>query len=230
MRKMLGLLLLVQVTWIPLYVDGLAYNRKAPPTAEEISRVKNEKGGSFDEVFKGGLFVDYDPIPDAVKIASKIRTVKDLGWTKPPRRAGSIRPRHRAWGGEGELAIQDKANYDETNPNCVEAWLKIEDFYKYTRSSYGPAADCVYVALAGGKKYAERNVVESKLTIWRSGNRGSFDEEAFRASVKMGQDELKNGWISFLGLNSLFITCIIFPTNPIAAALQGLLEKALDSI
>ena len=86
----------------------------------------------------------------AVKLASspRLKTVKDLGWTQPVKRKGSTRPRHRAWGGEGELPIQLKPNYDESSPLCVEKWLTLEDFYAKVRDD-GPAADTVFCALAG---------------------------------------------------------------------------------
>jgi hypothetical protein len=72
---------------------------------------KKKGAGAFDGVES-----------ETAKVASRIRSVKDLGWTAPEKRAGSARPRHRAFGGEGEEPIQAKANYDETNPNVVEKW------------------------------------------------------------------------------------------------------------
>ena len=90
---------------------------------------KNGDGNMLEGMFTGGIFdKDPDTFSSAIKIASKINSVKDLGWTAPAKRSGAIRPRHRAWGGEGEKAIQDKANYDEDNEMCVEKWLTMVCF------------------------------------------------------------------------------------------------------
>ena len=72
-------------------------------------------------VFNGGLLDKKEA--EAAQLAAKIKTVKDLGWTQPPKRRGATRPRHRAYGGQDEEPIQFKANYDESNPRCVEKWL-----------------------------------------------------------------------------------------------------------
>jgi len=143
-------------------------NTNTRPIQFEAS--KNKKGNIFDSIFTGGAFKDTpssdEILSSASSIASKIKSVKDLGWTKPPKRRGNARPRHRAWGGEGEMAIQDKANYDETRENCVEKWLTMEDFSRLTGAAPGPAADTVFVALAGGAKYAEREICEVKIAKW----------------------------------------------------------------
>ena len=208
-----------------IVVDALALKKPAP-TASEIARVKAKNSNSFDDVFKGGAFEKEDPIPGAIKIASKLRTVKDLGWTgKAKERNGNTRPRHRAWGGEGELPIQEKANFDESNPATPDKWLTPEEFYSRVRTT-GPSADAVYVALAGGKKYAERSNVEALLLKWRNGK--SFDEDEFIKSVKQGQNELISGWAAFIGFQTIAISCIVFPTNPLAVTLQGGLEKLLS--
>lgn len=129
-------------------------------------------------------------------------------------------------GGEGEMPIQLKANYDLQNPACPEKWLTPEEFYKFAKKT-GPSADAVYVALAGGNKYAERNIVESKLERWRPNGGRRFDEDAFVKDVKDGQNDLIMGWTIFIGLNTIFISCIVLPTNPIAVALQNVLDKII---
>lgn len=125
------------------------------------------------------------------------------------------------------MPVQLKANYDEQNPACPEKWLTPEEFYKFAKAS-GPSADAVYVALAGGKKYAERNIVQSKLERWRSNGGRGFDETAFMKDVKDGQNDLIRGWSFFIGLNTLFISCIVLPTNPIAVALQTILDSIIN--
>lgn len=93
------------------------------------------------------------------------------------------------------------------------------------------AADTVFVALAGGGGYAEREVCEKKLAEWRtSGPRGgAFDEAKFLAAVKQGRTELAIGWASFLGTNGLFLSCIVAPTNPFAKTLEALVDQVKES-
>ncbi len=211
------------------------FNNKKVEPAQPEPLVKNGSGNSLEGVFKGGLFeedVDEDAImASAIQIASKIKSTKDLGWTKAPLRKGNARPRSRAWGGEKEMPVQSKANYDETKENCVEKWLTIEDLMKYTKSKPGPEIDTVFVALAGGAKYAERDVCEAKIEQWTAGAaRGKINEDAFKKSVKDGRFELFSGYISFLSVNSFFASCIVFPTNPAAKALESLVDSLKDNL
>ena len=90
---------------------------------DQFNPPKNGDGNILQSVFTGGQFDGVEE--DAAKIASRIKSVKDLGWSAPAKRRGKARPRHRAWGGEGEQPIQLKANYDESNERCVEKWLTI---------------------------------------------------------------------------------------------------------
>jgi len=195
-------------------------------------------GNLLENIFTGGAFEgDDDPssiLAEAAKIASRIKSTKDLGWTQPPRRRGNARPRHRAWGGEGEKSVQDKPNYDEAKEMCVEKWLTIEDFCAKTKST-GPAADAAFVALAGGAKYAERDKCEAIVAQWRSGGSGGkgggqFDEAAFEQSVQAGRTALFTGYGSFLSVTSFFATCILFPTNPANKFFESLISKALDAL
>ena len=109
-----------------------SYLRNTPTDSKRLAAFdpenipKNGDGNMLEGMFTGGIFdKDPDTISSAIQIASKIRSVKDLGWTAPAKRAGAMRPRHRAWGGEGEKAIQEKANYDEDKEKCVEKWLSL---------------------------------------------------------------------------------------------------------
>jgi len=197
---------------------------------------KTGSGNILEKVFTGGSFEDdaEGTLAEAAKIASRIKSTKDLGWTQPPKRRGNTKPRHRAWGGEKELPVQSKPNYDEAKENCVEKWLTVEDFCAKTKSS-GPAADTTFVALAGGAKYAEREVCEEIITQWRSGGSnkggrgvGQFNEAAFEKSVKAGRTALITGWGTFLTITTFFATCILFPTNPASKYFEGLIGKVLD--
>lgn len=196
---------------------------------------KSGSGNILEKVFTGGSFEDdaEATLAEATKIASRIKSVKDLGWSQPPKRRGNTKPRHRAWGGEKELPVQSKPNYDESKENCVEKWLTIEDFCAKTKSS-GPAADTAFVALAGGAKYAEREVCEEIITQWRSagGNAGGrgvgqFNDAAFEKSVKGGRTALFTGYGTFLTVTTFFATCILFPTNPASKYFESLIGKAL---
>ena len=159
--------------------------------------------------------IEADMDDDAAKLAAtKLKSVKDLGWTGPPLRRGGTRPRHRAYGGTTELPIQDKANYDPSSENCVEKWLSLDEFCALVKDD-SPAADAVFVALAGGRSCAERDVAEQLLAEWRSGPKGAFDEDKFRASVKKGRIDLAVGWAGFTAANAFSPAALRFrPTPP----------------
>lgn len=216
---------------------------------------KNGDGNILESIFTGGAFEsdfsNEEILSSAAVIASKIKSTKDLGWKiDPPKRKGKARPRHRAWGGEGEEPVQNKSNYDESNERCVEKWLTMEDFLANTKAQPGPAADTVFVALAGGAKYAERDICEAKIQEWTSaslsatrspakstglfgrstGGASSFNEKAFIKSVQEGRRELLVGWAGFLSVNTFFASSIIFPTNPGAKFLESLVDTFKDQV
>jgi len=189
----------------------------------------NEDDSSIlSQVFTGGAFDKEEAA--AIKIASKIRTVKDLGWTAPAKRRGNTRPKHRAWGGEDEVPVQDKPNYDETKEKCVEKWLSQDELESKTRCAPGPASDTVFVALAGGASYAERDVVEKRLKEWRSPDGRTFNEAAFLKSVTQGRTELALGWVAFLVIVLTAATNIAFPDNPLNMALVDTLDPILADL
>lgn len=190
---------------------------------------KNGDGNILQTTFSGGVGVPQESYAkEALQIASRIKSVKDLGWNGPAKRAGSTRPRHRAWGGESEQPVQFKANYDESNPNCVEKWLTQPEFERLLKlkQSSSPASDAVYVALAKGAAYAERNFCEETIAKWYSGEK-SIDPLAFWDTVEKGRSELLFGWGTFIGFNTLAASCIVFPTNPIAKGLEQIVDLAL---
>mmetsp|Transcript_13080 Transcript_13080/g.19595 ORF Transcript_13080/g.19595 Transcript_13080/m.19595 type:complete len:269 (-) Transcript_13080:89-895(-) len=225
--------------------------KEVTPSTRPAQFEAPEKGSGniLESTFTGGAFEDEpadEILASAAAIASKIKSVKDLGWSQSGMRRGQARPRHRAWGGEGEMPIQDKANYDEKRENCVEKWLTYEDFLAATRASPGPAADSVFVALAGGSKYAEREICEEKIAQWTGGaseaapassggmfgrkasRAASFNEAAFIKTVNEGRRDLGLGWGAFLSINFFFASCIIFPTNPAAKGLESLVDSLKD--
>ena len=205
---------------------ALFAKKKGKDIDPKIADLKSQNTNLFEATWNGGAFADMDD--DAAKLAaSKLKSGKDLGWTGPPLRRGGTRPRHRAYGGTTELPIQDKANYDPSSENCVEKWLSLDAFYALVKDD-SPAADAVFVALAGGRSCAERDVAEQLLADWRSGPKGAFDENKFRASVKKGRTDLAIGWAAFTGANAFFASCIAFPTNPAAKALEHALANVQD--
>jgi len=219
----------------------LFQGKKSEPPAAQFAQTESGSGNILESTFTGGAFEDEpsdEILASAIKIASQIKSVKDLGWTKAPKRKGKARPRHRAWGGEGEMPVQSKPNYDEAMDNVVEKWLTIEDFLKSTRAKPGPAADSVFVALSGGAKYAERDICEAKIEQWtsgssagvKSGRKGaaSFNEAAFIKTVNDGRRDLGLGWGAFVSVNTFFASCIVFPNNPAAKALESLVDNLKD--
>ena len=201
----------------------------------KISELKEKNTNIFEATWNGGAFANAED--EAALLASKIKTVRDLGWSAPPKRKGGTRPRHRAYGGTTELPIQSKPNYDPTADNCVEKWLSLEEFYELPvvkssskkagggGSSSTAAADTVFVALAGGRSCAERDDCEKLLAEWRSGGGNAFDEDKFLASVQRGRTDLAVGWAGITAANAFFASCIAFPTNPAAKALEGALSN-----
>jgi len=171
--------------------------------------------------FTGGIF-DKESQGEAIKLASKIKNVKTLGWKSTPLKRGKTRPRHRAFGGEGEKPIQLKPNYDESSQYCAEKWLTQEDMNAYLKCTDGPASDTVYVALAKGAKYAERNVCEATVQSWYAGK--SFDQGAFLKSVEKGRQELIIGWVLYFIISGTAAAGIIFPNNPLNKQLEAFID------
>jgi len=220
----------------PYFTTSLYLFEKKKTEQFEAEQAK-DGGNILKNTFTGGIFEnDSEVLVPAIAIAQKIKSVSDLGWTQPGKRPGSIRPRHRAWGGEGEMAIQDKPNYDETGENCAEKWLGMDDFLKFTKAKEGPAADTVFVALAGGNKFAERDICEARIEEWTSSSsssnsrRGakSFNEAAFIKAVKEGRKDLLLGWALFLSVNAFFASSIIFPTNPAAKGMEAVIDRLIN--
>eukprot|EP00535_Pseudo-nitzschia_heimii_P009296 CAMPEP_0197175988 /NCGR_PEP_ID=MMETSP1423-20130617/2052_1 /TAXON_ID=476441 /ORGANISM="Pseudo-nitzschia heimii, Strain UNC1101" /LENGTH=213 /DNA_ID=CAMNT_0042625263 /DNA_START=97 /DNA_END=739 /DNA_ORIENTATION=- len=190
-------------------------------------------------LFKGGLFADKHSRERAVALASKkVRTISDLGWKeKEKRRQSSIRPKLWPFGGDSEVAIQDKANYYPENPNCPDPWLGLEDFYLLV-SDDTAAADLIFVALAGGRAFVERNVAESVLDRWwgsdtmredgvlkyKRNQKRQFDRFSFEKTVKSGQRDFIAAWLSFLGLTGFAAAGIVFPNNPLQLTLVDFID------
>lgn len=194
---------------------------------------------SSPEVFKGGLFADEFSQERAAELVSeKIRTVSDLGWKeKEARRPSRIRPKLWPFGGDSELAIQDKANYSPKNPNCPDPWLGLQDFYLLLNDDTA-AADLIFVALAGGRAFVERSNAEAVLDRWwgtggamtvgtrkpKRNQKRQFDRLAFEQTVKTGQRDFIAAWSSFLGLTGFAAAGILFPNNPFQLALVDLID------
>lgn len=199
--------------------------------------------GSSTDFFKAGLLANVED--EAAALASKtIRSLGDLGWNGPAKRRGTTRPRHWAFGGAGEKAIQDKPNYDPTNPLCVEPWLSRTDLYSIVGDDTA-VADTIFVALAKGGAYIERHVAEDVLAQWWPTTSGSsspsskgggifgrttkttaatFDRGAFLKTVQQGRYDFVTGWAAFVTITGIAVSGIVFPTNPLQLALVDLLE------
>lgn len=175
------------------------------------------------ELFKAGLLANCEE--QAANLASKkIKSVGDLGWKGTAKRRGGTRPRHWAFGGAGELSVQDKPNYDPTNPMCVEPWLSLEDFYAKVGDDTA-VADTIFVALAKGGSHIEREKAEEVIDQWRISSK--FDQGAFIKTVQQGRVDFLAGWAAFLGITGFAGAGIIFPTNPLQTALVNFLDSYL---
>jgi hypothetical protein len=214
--------------------------------------------GDTPPLFKAGLLANVET--EAAALASqKIRSVQDLGWKGPAKRSGNTRPRHWAFGGAGEKAVQDKPNYDPANPLCVETWLSLPDFYAIVKDDTA-VADTIFVALAKGGAYVERDVAEGVIARWRGSSGGTststtaadavstkkggmfgrkaggaassaakFEEQAFLKTVQEGRQDFLLGWAVFGFITGTAVLGIVAPTNPLQLALVDLLEAATGS-
>jgi hypothetical protein len=196
-------------------------------TSTRLQATSGEK-----DLFKAGLLANCEETA-ADLASSKIRSVQDLGWKQPTaRRPSSIRPKYWAWGGADELPLQDKPNYDASSENCPEKWLTLSDFYTIVKDDTA-VADTIFVALAGGRAFVERNVAENVLEQWYSGGSGKskrFNRDAFFKTVKRGQQDFLLGWGSFLGITGFAVVGIVFPTNPLQLALVNGLEVLTGNV
>lgn len=195
---------------------------RAPSTSLQASYYEKEK----QELFKAGFLANQEP--EAAQLASKkLRSIKDLGWNQPAKRRGNTRPRHWAFGGAGEKAVQDKPNYDPASPLCVEKWVSLPQFYDIVKDDTA-VADTIFVALAGGGAFIEREVAEEVIAKWRP-NGKQLDEAAFLKTVQAGRQKFLFGWAAFLTITGIAATGIVFPTNPVQLALVDLLEGILGN-
>jgi hypothetical protein len=191
------------------------------------------------DFFKAGLLANMEQ-EAAILASKKIKSIQDLGYKNPPKRPATIRPKYWAWGGADELAIQDKANYDTSNknPNCPEAWVSLSQFYTLIDDDTA-VADTIFVALAGGRAFIERDVAEQVLQQWwryppnnnknKKNKRKSFDTAAFLKTVQKGRQDFLLGWGSFLAITGFAMVGIVFPTNPLQLALVNALDVVIVS-
>lgn len=223
--------------------DNNSSNRRG---ASIVTTTKTKKTTTMKkELFKAGLFVAADVEEKAAVLASKrVRSLSDLGWAKEKenrgrqgrRRSSSVRPKFWAWGGSDELALQDKPNYDPNSVYAPDPWLSLERFYTLVKDDTA-AADAIFVALAGGRAFCERNVAQDVLEEWWGSGGGAnrkkkngpvtvtaFDKAAFFQTVKRGQQEFILQWVAYLSVIGFAALGIVFPTNPVQLALVGLLE------
>ncbi|MGK3746795.1 MAG: hypothetical protein ACI90V_013658 [Bacillariaceae sp.] len=183
-----------------------------------------------NELFKAGLLADESSKELAIKLAStKIRKVSDLKiWKEKSnlknKSSISIRPKYWSFGGNDEFPIQDKANYSTDNPNCSEPWLGLQDFYSVIDNDTA-AADIIFVSLAGGRAFIERDIAESVLNQWWNSNDSKkFDPVSFEQTVKIGQRDFITSWSVYVGVIGIAVTGIAFPNNPIELGLVRIVD------
>lgn len=223
MLKFIGALLLLLVVASSAFTTQKQFATKLRSSPALFAL---QTDASKKEVFKAGFFANCDD-EAAILASKKIRSVKDLGWKGPAKRRGATRPRHWSFGGTTEKPVQEKPNYDESAANCVEKWLPLQDFYAIVKDETA-VADTIFVALAGGGAFVERDVAEEVIAKWRPSG-GKFDEAAFLRTVKEGRNKFALGWLVFLGFLGFAGAGIIFPTNPLQLALVDVLESALHN-
>lgn len=225
-----------------LYLVSLSHGFTTAPIVTKkgstlFASSPSPSSSSDDDLFKAGLFCDESSKDLAVKLAStKIRKLSDLGWRETTKRGidttlsqrkSSIRPKLWCWGGSKELPIQEKANYSPDNPNCPEPWLGLQAFYSLVGDD-SAAADLIFVSLAGGRAFVERDVAESVLNRWwqQPKNKQQFDRHSFEQTVVSGQIDFVTSWTFFIGILLAAGCGIAFPENP----LQLALVRAIDTV
>jgi hypothetical protein len=221
--------------------DGAGRGGRTPTTMT----MKAEDQGPF----KAGLLANVEE-EAALLAAKKVRSLDDLGWEtrgKPGlsprrRRRSSVRPKFWAWGGATEVPLQDKPNYDPANnPNTPDRWLSLEELYVRLDDDTA-VADTIFVALAGGRAFCERDVADRVLDLWWGTGGGddseaagqkqmkkkkqpsSFNRAAFYQTVQRGRQEFLAQWAAFLGVTGFAVAGIVFPTNPLQMALVDVLD------
>jgi hypothetical protein len=220
--------------------------KNQPRNNRNRNNIEDQEEEEKIDFFKAGLLANKEE--EAARLASKkIRSLDNLGFSKTTtttssttknqrqqqrrRRSSSIRPKYWAWGGAEERAIQDKPNYDPiNNPNCPDPWVSLSDFYTLVDDDTA-VADTIFVALAGGRAFIERDMAEQVLQQWYnnkddgSGLTGrSFDKDAFLQTVRRGQQDFLWGWGSFFSITGLALGGIVFPTNPLQMTLVHFLD------
>merc|ERR1712241_542369 len=96
-------------------------------------------------------------------------------------------------------------------------WLGLEDFYSLVNDD-SPAADLIFVSLAGGRAFAERSNAERVLTQWwgpPDGRKRRFDRGAFERSVRAGQIDFALVWASYVGIIGFAGLGLVAPFSPV---------------
>ena len=120
--------------------------------------------------------------------------------------------------------------------------MSLQDFYTIVKDDTA-VADTIFVALAKGGAYIERDVAEDVIAQWRPTTTGGnpaagsggpmfgrtkgvsgFDQGAFVKTVQEGRFDFVKGWAAFVTITGVAVAGIVFPTNPLQLALVDFLE------
>ena len=80
------------------------------------------------------------------------------------------------------------------------------------------------MALAGGAAFAERDVCEKTIAMWK-GEKNKFDSDEFLKTVNKGRTDLAVGWGVFFVVTGTAALGILFPTNPSMKLFEGLVAQ-----
>ena len=207
------------------------FRQSEPLCAVKTDSEEEDSAGPLDDLFQGGLLADQDAKDRASELASsKLRSVSDLGWReRTPRRPSSKRPKLWPFGGDMEKAVQDKPGYSFDNPKSPEPWLGLDDFYAIVKDD-SPAADLIFVSLAGGRAFAERPKAEKVLEQWwgpPDGRKRQFDRKGFERTVREGQIDFALIWAAYVGIIGFAGLGLVAPFSPIFAPFRDFIDNVL---
>ncbi|GMI03978.1 hypothetical protein TrVE_jg9486 [Triparma verrucosa] len=186
------------------------------------------KTGPSSSLFTGG----YKANPSAVTTLAKSCKPSPATFGFPSKSGIAIgsKPKHRAWGGETEPPIQNKA-LPNVDMKTIDPWVTFEEMAECPsfKNADDDLKQAIFVSLAGGQRYLDRQRCEQSLSKW-TGENGKFDEAGFERALKDGRIDLAQGWAVFLVLTVGFASCIVAPTSPAPKAIEAFIDSLAQQI
>ncbi|GMI01140.1 hypothetical protein TrLO_g3841 [Triparma laevis f. longispina] len=141
------------------------------------------------------------------------------------------KPKHRAWGGETEPPVQSKA-LPNIDMSSVDPWITFEEMAECSalKNADDDVKQAIFVSLAGGQRYLNRERCEHSLSKWTDGSSNKFSAAGFERALRDGRVDLAQGWAVFLLLTVGFASCIVAPTSPAPRAIEAFIDSLTQKI